>query len=209
VSILLDNGANINGRSGYWTTPLHLSVSEGDLDIFRLLLERGADPNVFRVGDDRESSALCAAGRCKRGTMLKELLEHGADASACESAAVVSAARSGYTQGVEMLVKHGANIHKQQGIPGMALHKAAKNRDVAMVKYLLKQGVDVNARSETSGYVSSSIRNINENCKLTFDPSQNCTDGRTESPSVWRRQPRGASNSSLARCWCGRQLPTQ
>lgn len=111
---------------------------------------------MFGAEDEKESSALCAAGRCKRGTMLKELLDHGADASACRSAAVVSAAEFGYIEGVEMLANHGANIHIQQGVPGMALHQAAKNRDVAMVKYLLDQGVDVNAKGDTSGYVRAS-----------------------------------------------------
>lgn len=119
--------------------------------MFRLLLAQGADPNAVKTQGDGEKSALCAALRCSRSTMLKELLEHGADPSAGESAAVVAAAEAGNVEGMQLLIQYGANIHVQCNVPGLALHKAAYEMDVNMVKLLLAEGVDVNAAGGPHG----------------------------------------------------------
>lgn len=134
-------------------SPLHIAIAEGDLDILRLLLSRGADPDITRPGRGGETP-LAAALRCSRGTMLKELLEHGADPNFGASVAVVSAARSGYTEGMPIMIKHGADVHVQGGVPGQALHAAARGMHVSMVKFLLDQGVDVNATGGRHGYAA-------------------------------------------------------
>jgi ankyrin repeat protein len=86
--------------------------------------------------------------------MLKELLEHGADPNFNDSVAVVSAAKSGYTEGMLMLINHGADVHVQGGVPGTALHAAARDMNISMVKFLLDQGVDVNVTGGRDGYVA-------------------------------------------------------
>jgi ankyrin repeat protein len=157
-----------NGRSGCVThlytfsnethftdifrTPLHIAICVGDLDIFRLLLSRGADPN-FTSGDSE--TALAAAARHQQATMLKELLDHGADPNLQEATAVVSAAQCGYIEGMVMLMNHGADIHAQEGIPGKALHGAAHSAQINMVKLLLDKGVDVNSFGGEYGYVAT------------------------------------------------------
>ena len=129
-------------------------MQEGDLDIFRLLLDRGADPNTTRTARQGQGSqsALSAALRQSRGTMVGELLANGADPNLCESAAVVAAASAGYIEGMQVLIQHNANIHVQEGVPGMALHAAANGMDVNMVKFLLDKGVDPNSTGGTYGY---------------------------------------------------------
>jgi len=119
--------------------------------MFRFLLGRGADVNAIGTDIDKERSALCTALRCSRTTMLHELLEHGADPNACESIAVVSAAEADNVEGLELLIKHSANIHVQSGVPGLALHAAAYNMHVNMVKFLLSRGVNVNAAGGEQG----------------------------------------------------------
>jgi ankyrin repeat protein len=59
--------------------PLHRACLRGDVDIVRLLIRRGADPNGK---NDFEETALHFA--CKRGNpvLLRELIEHGADVRA-------------------------------------------------------------------------------------------------------------------------------
>ena len=81
---------------------LYIAVVEGDLDIFRLLLSRGTDPNI--TSRDCETP-LAAAAQHLQDTMLKELLDHSTDPNLEDSTAVVSAAYIGYNKGMLMLIE--------------------------------------------------------------------------------------------------------
>ena len=48
VAVLIELGFDVNARSR--TAPLHEAAMRGNLDIIRLLLEHGADPNVRDLG---------------------------------------------------------------------------------------------------------------------------------------------------------------
>lgn len=55
VRLLLDHGANVNASSPIIGSPLHMACSEGisnRLVILKLLLEKGANPNLVILGDD-------------------------------------------------------------------------------------------------------------------------------------------------------------
>jgi ankyrin repeat protein len=120
---------------------LQIAVDEGDLEVFRLLLNRGADINAQ---GGNSGSAVSTAAR-EHNTMLKELLEHGADAALGGSVALVSAARYANNEAISILLDHGADLHCQEGVAGRALHVAAKEGNVSTVKLLLDRGADVNA----------------------------------------------------------------
>jgi len=124
-------------------------VNEGDLEVFRLLLNRGADVNAQ---GGYSGSAVSAAAR-GHNTILKELLEHGADAALGGSAALVSTARCVNNEAISILLDHGADLHCQEGVPGKALHVAAKEGNVSTVKLLLDRGADVNAFGGKYGWV--------------------------------------------------------
>lgn len=142
-----------------WLTPdeeliqfrsaLQIAVNEGDLEVFRLLLNRGADINA-QCGDS--GSAISAAAR-EHNTILKELLEHGADAALGGSVALVSAARCANDEAISLLLDHGADLHCQEGVPGKALHAAARQGHVNTVKLLLNRGADLDAFGGEYGWV--------------------------------------------------------
>jgi ankyrin repeat protein len=55
LEALIDHGANVNYVSKRWCTPLHYAVYRGTLDKVRLLLERGADPDIKVLGGRRSA----------------------------------------------------------------------------------------------------------------------------------------------------------
>ena len=79
VMILLENGADVNHRSGSWATPLHESSERAYTDTIRLLLDRGADTRLRnRAGE----TALHIAAGYDILDSVRLLLERGADPNA-------------------------------------------------------------------------------------------------------------------------------
>jgi ankyrin repeat protein len=151
-----------------------IAIRGGDLDVFRLLLARGANvdaiyqgrgesvhtmsipiglrirrmkvaANGYPIDEGQGGSALEVAGGRHAHTMFNELLARGVDVTANGSAAVVACAGAGNTTGLLALLDRGANMHIQQGVPGKALHEAARCLHIGTVKVLLERGVDVNS----------------------------------------------------------------
>ncbi len=46
VKALLDKGANVNAKSPYGATPLFFAADRGNLEIIKILLDRGAAPTA-------------------------------------------------------------------------------------------------------------------------------------------------------------------
>jgi ankyrin repeat protein len=126
---------NHPGSRGY--TPLMYAGLYGDANSVRLLLERGADPNVrnsanatplmYAVDDaaktrlllehdadpnlrsDEEQTPLTiTAGNRNPSAVVRLLIDHGADIKADGSAALLKAASSGDVDSIELLLERGA-----------------------------------------------------------------------------------------------------
>ncbi|KAK6523910.1 hypothetical protein TWF281_001875 [Arthrobotrys megalospora] len=145
VEKLLEYGADIDVPAGDYGSPLQIAIEEGDLDIFRLLLERGAnvDFECNKEKTDQHATPLSAAFGHK--TMFKELLDHGADLLAGDSVCLVRAAGAGNIDRISNLLSLGANVNCQQGIPGKALHTAARCGQIKACEFLLDNGADIDA----------------------------------------------------------------
>lgn len=87
AELLIEHGADVNIRNWNNETPLHyacdnlIGPDEGRLELMQLLIEKGADVNA--LNDERETPLHNATHTCPNDdfTILKVLLDAGADAS--------------------------------------------------------------------------------------------------------------------------------
>lgn len=90
----------------YGRTLLMLAAEEGHMDVARLLVERGADPNAV---DDQENTALHCAALAGRVDLLAYLLGLGVDPIAQNNlgrTALMRAAWGGHVPVIEALIAH-------------------------------------------------------------------------------------------------------
>lgn len=76
---LLEGGANVNARGGYYGNALQAASAGGHGEIVKQLLEGGADANAQGGLNGNELYAASGSGH---GKILKQLLERGADVDA-------------------------------------------------------------------------------------------------------------------------------
>lgn len=163
---LLDLGADPNASTEMSGTPLYQACTNtlfrdyGDMhQIAQLLIERGADVNIFKeeYGNAFQINDL---GLRLNSSALELLLENGADISTWahlgEYGTVLHAAcYSGDLSLVEMLLDHGADIHSRCGIFDCVLQAACGHRwkmpDNRILELLLDRGVNVNAHGGKYG----------------------------------------------------------
>jgi len=129
--------------------PLHLAVERRNRDTVKLLLEKGADPNVLGFGSwpqhvgDTPCPALHIAVRRERKDIVDLLLEHDADINRTGyvQSALACAAEAGSEDMVEHLLARGADVNADTGVT--AIYYAAQKGRKELVKLLLKNGATV------------------------------------------------------------------
>lgn len=67
------NANTTNGPKGIWT-PITISIMHNRIDIVKLLVEKGGDPNII-LGDDITTTALYIAKFNKKTEIVKYLTE--------------------------------------------------------------------------------------------------------------------------------------
>ena len=110
--ILDDDPDQARALSDDGFTALHLAIFGGQEDAMRLLLERGADPNVVSTSDIAKVPPLGTAAFVRSVPLARLLLERGADPN--------GRGEGGFT----------------------ALHSAAQNEDEELARLLLERGAD-------------------------------------------------------------------
>jgi ankyrin repeat protein len=116
--ILDDDPADVNAFSGDGFTALHLAVFGGREEAARLLLERGANPNVVSTNEAVRVAPLGTAAFVRSVPLARVLLDSGAD--------VNGRGEGGFT----------------------ALHSAAQNGDEELARLLLERGADPSLATE-------------------------------------------------------------
>ena len=73
--LLLEHGADVNARNYRRSTPLHIAVEDGRVEVVQVLLEYGADVGAE---DENGRTALQVVSNKRRDEIVKLLSEHGA-----------------------------------------------------------------------------------------------------------------------------------
>lgn len=139
----LDEGADINNQTKPdKPTALMYAARNGHIPVVRLLLMRGADPNILT---SRGESAIAFAMRYRHPNTAIVLLEHGADPNTrlrfSGQTLLQSAAANGYTDLLSRLLEKDINVN--MGNP-TALELASRRGHISVVEALLRRGADVN-----------------------------------------------------------------
>ncbi len=137
VKVLLDHDAAVDARDADWYTPLTLLAKyyhsgvvgdKEEVEIARMLLEKGADVNA--VNAFGETPLLCLA----EANMDKHL---------------------GFAR---LLIEHGADVNRQNYEGNTFLHRAAEMGTAAMMKLVIEAGADLNLRNYAGRSIADSAR---------------------------------------------------
>ncbi|WP_378955072.1 ankyrin repeat domain-containing protein [Pelosinus sp. sgz500959] len=158
VELFIEGGMspNVTTANG---SPLPTAAAIGNLEIVKLLVEKGADVNI-KSKDKGDLTPLFAAilgnGKEKQDT-IKLLLEKGADVNArfiskgFEATPLMMAAAQKDTEIVRLILAKKPDIHAVDAGTGItALMMAVLNNNVENAKELLAQGADVNKKAKNN-----------------------------------------------------------
>ncbi|UKZ73022.1 hypothetical protein TrVFT333_000661 [Trichoderma virens FT-333] len=156
VKLLLDKKANPNipGPS-QWGTALRYAAVKGHLNICRMLVDGGADPNSTLIQPPILTQIITDyEGSENQMEIFDFLISHSADVNAKDAAGtpvLIHACRSNQRMDfVQRLLDHGADVNILDSDNESALYVAALDREEALVKLLLEKGAKVNEMT-TSG----------------------------------------------------------
>lgn len=141
---LVTAGADVNAQGGQYGNALHAAAHTGNLGIFELLLDHGANDTIQVVGE--HGSILQAASYGGNLKIVQELVERGANVNAQGGRYGIplqAAACRGNLNIFMYLIHKGANINLQGGEYGLMLQAGAYGGNIDIVKYLVVHGANI------------------------------------------------------------------
>jgi uncharacterized protein len=152
VKLLLDHGAGVNVRDPqFGQTALMFAARAGHAAVASMLISRGAELDVAtKKGDppawvkpNSQPGFGFGIGIIRGGTPADRGRR---DAATGGMTAIHYAARQGFTDVVDVLVKAGAVVNPREANEITPLLMAISNNNMAAARYLLSHGGEVNAR---------------------------------------------------------------
>lgn len=147
VTLLFTKGVDLKTKE--YATILHCAAQRGDRALFHLLLTHGANPYALESDGQTVLHAAAAGGNLEIvNTLLTEGLDIQAKSNRQYQGTVFQAAVAGGNLAIlNRLLEAGINPRLEPSWGGEALITAIANRHPAVLKFLLAQSIDVNARS--------------------------------------------------------------
>jgi ankyrin repeat protein len=136
---------NVDDRTAYGETPLHVAALERRLQAADLLVQKGADVKARTV---RGETPLHMAAKGGLAAIVELLLSKGADIDARDSeeeTPLHEASAGGHREAVETLLANGASIDVQEEEGATPLHLAAAAGHVETAALLLLHHAQVNS----------------------------------------------------------------
>src|SRR5687767_11035898 len=154
VRALLKQGAEVNAAQGDGMTALHWAAEQGSVEMARMLVFAGAEPDaVTRIGGHTPLHVAAEAGS---GPVVKVLLDAGADPRVTTSTGVSPlhfAALSGSVEAVSALADRGADVNARETSWGQTpLMFAADRGRLEAVKMLVERGADLRITSKVISF---------------------------------------------------------
>ena len=147
VRLLIEHGAQIDGRRGYTASLLTEALRSGHSGVVAVLLEKGVDPNVTDHGG-QTPLMLATSNGDKRS--IRVLLAAGADVSVSHysGSALARAVRAGDIDIVRLLLSVGANPEEIDRSGKTLIYRAVENGQAEIAALLKSNG---SAHEKTNG----------------------------------------------------------
>ncbi|XP_019598759.2 ankyrin repeat, SAM and basic leucine zipper domain-containing protein 1 [Rhinolophus sinicus] len=169
VKELLNSGISVDSSFRYGWTPLMYAASVSNVELVRVLLDRGANASF-----DKDKQTILITACSARGSeeqilkCVELLLSRNADPNvACRRlmTPIMYAARDGHTQVVALLVAHGAEVNTQDENGYTALTWAARQGHKNVVLKLLELGANKMLQTK-DGKTPSEIAKRNKHLEI-------------------------------------------
>ncbi|MQG89142.1 MAG: hypothetical protein FI700_00015 [SAR202 cluster bacterium] len=133
----LNDGTEVNAKSGTGRTPLHLAAFKDYKEIVKLLIESGADVNAKDMDDATPLDYAMSEGEKETAELLRK---HGG-----KHGTIHSAVGGGDVEAVKEFLVAGADVNVKAQFGETLLHAAVSNNHKEIAELLIKEGADVNA----------------------------------------------------------------